>query len=821
MNFKKLLTVILLCFTLFASAQPPVPPSTVTPNKAIISGKVIDAETNQVMEYANVTIYEPDSTMVTGAITDSMGEFSIGPIKFGTYYAIANFIGFNKTKINNIKIIGKNREINLGTIKLEPAHQQLDQVNVVADKARVEYKIDKKVINVGQDINANGGTAVDVLENTPSVQVDIEGNVTLRGSSNFTVYIDGRPSSLSGSNALKQIPASTLQNIEIITNPSAKYDPDGTAGIINLVMKKDIISGFNGILDASVGTRNKSMFDMILNHKTQKRNITFGVDYNDMNFHGKNRSSRETFQNDTTFHIDNSGSRGFNQKGYGFKGGVDFYLSDLTTLGINGHAGHYNFESGGISNVHKYTSPATTDSYSVETDPSPRKRDYASGDINFQHKFNEDGSHQLMGTLYYSHRNSNDLDVEDEQLATPDYVSLDTYLSRIQTTSEELSDRYRLKVDYTLPLGASGKLEAGLQSRMRRETEDYLFEKYDTETQQWINNPNFSSSMNFKRDIHAIYSTVSSKLGNLEYMFGLRGEYTDRETDHSKVSEPYSLQRFDLFPTAHLSYTLFDESQLMASYSRRIDRPDAEDLDPFENYRDQYTIRVGNPALKPEYTNSYELNYMKRFGGSFISLEGFYRSTNNVISRFNSVRDDGVLVQTRINLNHDYSKGGELMANLNLNKWLLLNGSVSLYNYKIEDQSSGEYVERQSTNTDGRINTTVKFSQDSRMELVGMYRGPSVSIQGNRKSMLYSNISYRQDFMKKKLTATVSVRDIFGTANREGTSTGSNFKSTYKYQREPRIFMLTLSYKINNYKMDKSDQSDTNEVEYDNGGGDF
>lgn len=821
MDFKKLLTIFLLCFTFFASGQPPVSPSTVPPNRATISGKVVDADTKQAMEYANVTIYKLDSTMVTGAITDSKGEFTIGPIKFGTYYVIANFIGFNKTKINNIKITGENREINLGTIKLEPAHQQLDEVNVVADKARVEYKIDKKVINVGQDINANGGTAVDVLENTPSVQVDIEGNVTLRGSSNFTVYIDGRPSSLSGSDALQQIPASALQNIEIITNPSAKYDPDGTAGIINLVMKKDILSGFNGIVNASVGTRNKKRFDLTINQKTKKRNITFGVDYNDMNFHGKNQSSRETFQNDTTFYLDKFGNRGFNRKGYGFKGGVDFYLSDLTTLGISGHAGHYNFESGGVSNVHKYTSPATTDIYSVETDPSPRKRNFATGDINFQHKFNEDGTHQLMATLYYSHRNSNDIDLENEQLSNSDYVAYDDYLLRIRTTSDELSDRYRFKVDYTRPLGVSGKLEAGLQSRMRRETEDYLFEQYDTETQQWINNPDFSSSMDFKRDIHAIYTTVSSKLGSLEYMMGLRGEYTNRETDHASVSEPYKLNRFDLFPTAHLSYTLFDESQLMASYSRRIDRPRGRDLDPFENYRDQYTISIGNPALKPEYTNSYELNYMKRFGKSFISLEGFYRATNNVISRINSLRDDGVLLQTRVNLNHDYSKGGELMANLNLKEWLLVNGSISLYNYKIEDLSSGEYIERQSTNTDGRVNATVKFSQDSRMQLVGMYRGPSVSIQGNRKGMFFSNISYRQDLMKKKLTATLSVRDLFGTAKREGTSTGPNFNSSFKFQREPRIFMLTLSYKINNYKMDKTNQSDTNEVEYDNGGGDF
>ncbi|HKJ42159.1 MAG TPA: TonB-dependent receptor [Sunxiuqinia sp.] len=819
MNIERLLIIFLLYFSLAASAQPPAGKAAVPSNKAILKGKVIDGESKQLMEYANVSIYTQDSSLVTGGITDSNGEFKIGPIKFGTYYVEANFIGFTKTRINNIQLNENNRQIDLGTIELEPAHQKLDEVSVIADKSRVEYKIDKKIVNVSQDLNANGGTAADVLENTPSVQVDIEGNVTVRGSSNFTVYIDGRPSTLSGSDALQQIPASALENIEIITNPSAKYDPDGTAGIINLVMKKDILSGFNGIVNASIGTRNKQRFDMTINQKTKKHNLTFGVDYSDFHFHGKNQSTRETFKNDTVFHIDKMGNRGFNRKGYGFKGGVDFYLSDLTTLGFNAHVGHYDFESGGVANVHKYTTPATTETFSVETDPSPRNRNYASGTVNFQHKFNEDGSHQLMATLYYSHRNSDDIDVENEQLADANYEPTNLYLLRIRTTSDELSDRYRFKADYTRPLGDFGKLEAGVQSRLRRENEDYLFEAFNAEKQQWINNPDFSSSMIFKRDIHAAYTTLSSKWGALGYMAGLRGEYTNRETDHTSNTEPYILHRFDLFPTTHLSYTLFDKSQVMASYSRRIDRPRGRDLDPFENYRDQYSVSVGNPALKPEYTNSYELSYMKRFGKSFISLEGFYKATNNVITRFNTLRDDGVIVQKRINLNHDYSKGGELMANINLKEWLLLNGSVSIYNYKIADQSSGEYVERTSTNTDGRLNATFKFSSNSRMEIVGRYRGPTVSIQGKRESMFYSNISYRQDLMKKKLTATLSMRDLFGTANWRGTSSGPNFNSTYKWQREPRILTLTLSYKINNYKMDKSNQSDTNEVEFDNGGG--
>jgi outer membrane receptor protein involved in Fe transport len=389
------------------------------------------------------------------------------------------------------------------------------------------------------------------------------------------------------------------------------------------------------------------------------------------------------------------------------------------------------------------------------------------------------------------------------------------YISRVITHENSNSNDYRAKLDYTLPFKNGAKYEAGLQTRIEDEQEDLDFKSFNVTTQQFENNPMFTSNMDFKEQIHSAYSTYTGSLVGIQYVAGLRGEYNKREITHYKENVPntYKLDQFDYFPSLHLSYELADHSQLMTSYSKRINRPDGRDLDPFPSYMNKYTIRTGNPALKPEYTDSYELSYMKKFGGSFLSFETFYRTTNNLITRLTNVVDD-ISYMTVGNMNRDYSLGGEIMGNINVTKWLLINTSFSLYDYKLKGDVLGESVDKESTNYSGRLNATVKFSTESRFQLSGFYRGPSVSAQGTQKGSVFTNLSYRQDFMKKKLTATVSVRDLLGTMRMQGTSSGDNFSSTFKMTREPRVVMLTLSYKINNYKIDRSapeERSESNE----------
>ena len=806
---KKLLIVfVLMIISIFTYAENTL--------SGKIKGIIVDSETNQPMEYANIAIYNADSTLVTGGISNSTGQFEIKGLNTGDYYAIANFIGYNKITINNIKITSNNQTSDLGKIILSVITQQLNEVNVIADKQRIEYKIDKKVVNVSQDINAAGGTAVNVLENTPSVDVDIEGNVSLRGSSNFIVLIDGKPSVLTGSDALRQIPATAIQNIEIITNPSAKYDPDGSGGIINVVMKQNILSGFNGIINTMVGTSDKYRSDITLNYRTNKSNLFFGADWSDDSNIGKMSSERQTLLGDTTQFIITDGTRNMIRGGLNFKACADFYLSKKTTLTVSSTLGKYNFDMNGTSYLNEFSIPNNNSLYYTNSSSSNREGNSFSTNISLQHKFNETGTHKLDILAYYSNRNGDEFENQDEFLTDNNFVK-NSVINQIKTTSTDNDNNFRFKLDYVKPIG-NAKIETGLQAIIEHETEDYKFENFNTKTNSWVNNTLYSSNMDFKNDVYAGYFTYSNQIGKFQYMGGLRAEYTDRYIFNLKSTQPFELQRFDLFPSAHISYNLNESTQLMTSYSKRVRRPDGRDLDPFASYIDQYTIRVGNPDLKPEYTNSYELQLMKRFGTSFISFDGFYRTTNNLMTRTQELHDDGLIYMTTQNINNDYSLGTEVMGNVNITKWLNLNTSVSLYNYQIKGEINNQSIDRESTNYSIRGNATIKLSSTSRVQWMSMFRGPSASAQGETSSMFFSNLSYKQDFLKKKLTATVSVRDIFGTMNMTNKTYSNNYNFTSKMSMQPRIFQITLSYNINNYKtksVDSIDSGSSNmEIEY-------
>jgi len=768
----------------------------------IVKGKVLNVSTQKPMEFANIALYNvADSSLITGTITAQDGEFEMRNLSFGEYYMEVNFIGFGKTEIDNVSISKENKALDYGEIFLKPSTLEIGSIDVVADKNQIEYKLDKKVVNVSQVINAAGGTAVDVLENTPSVQVDIEGNISLRGSSNFTVLIDGRPSVLSGSDALRQIPASALENIEVITNPSAKYEPDGNAGIINLVMKKNSLNGVSGIVNGSIGTGDKYRGDVTLNYRTEKFNFFVGADWRDETSYGERISDRETYLQDTTSYLNMDGSRNYVRGGQNFKSGVEMFLSPNSTFTLSGELGKSKSNREGNGKTHQYTVPASDELFSITEEFSKRENDFYSGRMNFQHKFNDEG-HKIDAMLYYSNEEGTDIDEEDEILADADYNKTDEYLDRIYSLETEKENEFRFQVDYSYPFSKTGKLEAGLLSRLEDEFEERTFQFFDTDLNDWVIDDDFTSSTDFRRDIHAAYSTFTNSLGKLEFMLGLRGELTIREIGNTNLEDVSILNRFDLFPTLHMAYPFKETNEFMSSYSRRINRPGGRELDPNPGYYNRYMIRLGNPDLKPEYTDSYELGYLKRFGRSFASLDLFHRITHNKIDRVNELGDDGILYSKSENFDRDFSTGVELSGNVNITKWLLVNASVSVYKYRITGDLNNDIIDRESTNWSSRMNTTFKFSENSRMQLNSFYRGPSTSAQGETKAMFYSNISYRHEFFEKKLTATVSVQDPLRTAKYERESFGENFNSSFQWKREPRVVMLTLSYKINNFKSD-------------------
>lgn len=792
-----LLIVLMAASQLFAQ---PSGPSGQMPKEGVLTGTIIDEETQQPVEYANIMLYSKrDSSMVDGGITDATGVFRLTKLPYGGYYLHANFIGYNKKQVADIRITPKSKVVDLGTVSLGRAEQALDEVDVVADRSRIEYKIDKKVVNVSQDLNSAGGSAVDVLENVPSVQVDIDGNVSLRGSSSFRVLINGKPTVLEGSDALQQIPSSSIENIEIITNPSAKYDPEGTAGIINIITKEKKKKGLNGVVNVSAGTNNKYNADFLLNYRIGKINYFIGADYSDRDFLGESNRYSETYFTDSTRIIDEQSNRVMHRDGYSIKGGFDYHIDDNSTLTLSAKMGRFDFGFDTESETHLYYNGSNQERYYTTDNAFIHTHDYYNATLSYQNFVNGDKNHTIESSLFYSGSAGDDLTTQEEIETDPSYNSLELPANKLRILEDGPRQRVRFKFDYTRPLGA-GKLEAGYQLRYREGDEGYDMELFNAEDQAWLVQQELANTLTMYRHIQAAYSTYSGNFGDLGYMLGLRGEYTDRTITNNKIEEDYRIHRFDVFPSAHISYKLPAEQQLQVSYSRRLNRPRGWFLNPFENYQDPYSVRVGNPELSPEYTNSYELSYQKRLGMNFIALEGYYKQTDNEITRVSSLREeDGIMVYSFDNLNKETSMGMELMANFQVFKWWRLNASGNVYRYTIDGNVADEDVAAESNNWDMRMNNTFRF-KNSRIQLMGFYNGPSVTAQGERGDFFFTSVAFRQDFLDRKASATLSVRDIFGTMKHDFTSETSNLYSEMTYTRESPVITLSLSYRINNYK---------------------
>jgi len=768
-----------------------------------IKGKIVEATNHTPMEFASIAIYSAaDSSIAGGVMSTSTGAFEVKKLKPGKYYLQANFIGFEKTTISDIVLKANVSTKDVGQIELSVATQQVGQATVTAQKARVEFKIDRRVVNVSQDLTATGGSAVEVLENTPSVQTDFDGNITLRGSSAFTVLIDGKPSVLQGSDALRQIPATNIENIEIITNPSAKYDPDGSSGIINVVMKKNLKDSFSGLVNMTAGLNDRYRGDMNLNYRTGKWNLLLGADFTDMPHKGTRIMNQEIYTADTITTRNTTGDGDMNHKGKGVKGGFDYTINNKTSFGMTGSIGTHGNENINIGKLHIYDNMGTPDTYIYQDESSIRDGNYWSSDLNFQHKFDKKGE-ELQALFYISGGNGDDTGYQIRDTTDVNWIKINPNSVNIRSTEASKEEEYRAKIDYTLPLNEKDKFEAGYQARIEKENEILTFDE-SKDRILWTENKTYSSDFNYLSNIHSLYTTFSHEGEGFSYQIGLRGEYSDRKIESIKSPLAHKLNKVDYFPTLHFSQKLKNDFEFQASYSRRLNRPRANDLEPFTSFMDPYNRGEGNPDLLPEYTGSYDLTILKRLDKSFVSLEGYYRNTKDLITRIQTLGTDGITYHSMANVNDDYSLGAELMANIEVKPGFRIIGSATLYNYWLKGTLNGASVDQSSTNFDSRLNLDMKLAKNTRLQLTGIYRGATASAQGTRDPMLFANAAIKQDFFKNKLTATLQMQDIFASMKFAGTTYGEGFRTAFKFQREPRVIQLTLSYKLNNFKVSES-----------------
>lgn len=762
-----------------------------------ISGKVIDQETKMPVEYASIAIYSAkDSTLVTGTITDIDGNFKITGLNPGEYYIQVNFVGFEKKETEKISLSNRRLTINVGEIGLKPASLELEGVIVAAERSRVEYKIDKRVINVDKDLTAKGGTAATALENTPSVQVDPQGNVTLRGSSDFIVLIDGKPSVLKGSDALKQIPAAAVKQIEVITNPSAKYESDGQAGIINVIMQKDKMLGLNGNVSLAYGNTHKRTGNILLNYRVKKVNFFGGVDLSDNNFESSLDMNNRTMLNNDTIKFLQSGLQ-FNQNyNLSFKGGVDIDINDKNSMSFSGNLGNQSYDRGVNSDIHNWNISYSTDNYSTSRNLNDVSGFVTGANADYTHKFKENHNISISGTFFsWDGSDKNSLN----HMFTDDNFVETTIASKLKYQKDDYNFNYRVNLDYKQPI-KQGTLEAGAQFRYEDRDENYFFQNYDVNTDTWSINSDYTYNLQYRNSIYSGYATYSNKIWEIGYQIGARTEYFDREIKNTNSTEPITYSKFMLYPSLHLSKEINKKHQLQLSYSRRINRPMPFLLNDIPQYVDPNNIFMGSPYMKPEFTDAYEFNYRVVLSKVTISAQSYYRNTTNVFTPIRTMRNDGIMIHQLTNANQQVAFGEEIGLDFKIAKWWQLSTGANIYHFKLNTLVNSTENEKETNTWDARVVSNFNLKWGTRIQAVGYYRAASVDANGDVSGFYVANLAVNQPIMKGKGSVGVSVRNIFDSVKLNINFDSPTFDNKYSVRGEGPVVMLNFSYRFNNFQ---------------------
>ena len=787
MKHKVTLGLVLLVAAVGISSAQPRPDS----RPAAVTGTVHDENLNVPIEYANIIIYQQrDGLQVNGTVTGLDGKFRLSGIPAGSYNLEVSFIGYETRKVADLQLEA-GEVLNTGLVRLPQRLIRVEGVEAVADRPRLTYKIDKKVVEVSRMATAASGTAVEVLENVSSVEVDIEGNISLRGSENFTVLIDGRPSILEASDVLQQTPASTIENIEIITNPSAKYDPDGVSGIINIILKKKRESGISGVFNANVGLGKKYGTDFLLNGRTGILTAFIGADNNTREYPGSRASESWTGRGDTTWHTSATGKTTRDQPSHGVRAGAELQLTGADRLSFGGSYGGRAMEGTNDLVFTEWSVPGDTGRF-LSAGTWRRKGSHFAFDIDHQHDFAANG-HNILARASWSGR---DADEESTTELHPDSTRADT-IGGWRTTEAGPRSRVTLKLDYTLPLRKTDRLEAGYQGQLRWSADTNEAYEFDPGQNSYQLRPEYSHKTNYTRDIHALYSLYAGAIDKSGFQVGLRGERTDRAIVLVGEPDTFAVARWDVFPSAHLSHQLPAQQQLTASYARRIQRPRWWSLEPFPTWRDAYTVRQGNPALEPEYIDSYEASYRLPFGPNRLSVEGYYRVVHDKIERVQSVFAPNVILHSYDNVGTDHSLGVETVLNLSPFDWWTVNLMGDGYSYRV---AAGD-TPRTSLNWRTRVGSEFKLPTGTRLQASGSYHSPSATSQGEREGFLMTDVAVRQELFGRRLSLTLQVNDVLGTGVNEFTSEGERFYSHTRFTRDAPVVMLNVSYKFNNFRL--------------------
>ena len=767
----------------------------------VLSGIITDAESSEPLPYATVSVYNRNGDLADGGIADENGVFKLN-LPPNDYSLNFEYIGFESVTID-IKPYPNN--INIGTVKLISSFDSLKGVDVIGQSAEVEIRLDKRVYNVSKNNLIRGGTVSDVLENVPSVSVDIDGNIELRGNNNVRILVDGKPSGLiglGGIDALTRLPAESIEKVEVITSPSARYQAEGTTGIINIILAKRFLKGLNGVFNLSAGRNDTYSGSANLNYRKGKFNFFTNSGYSDRT--NKGRAVQDNVYTDPLESVERYvEERQFNRRRQGFNVniGLDYQMTEKTSLTMSYLTNERDGDDSTINEQSQYQIDGVlvTNRYEKEID----REDSNQFSVDFEHQFNKQG-HKLTATLQTE---------KNEETETSDINSFfengqPSDDSEINRTVEN-QERNLAQLDYVFPIDKNTQFEAGYRGTDNKRKIDFEVQIIDENDNATVDE-NLSNVLDFEQEVHALYSQYGKKFNTFSFLAGLRFENTRIFVEQLDSSSPLNNKSYnDYFPTLNLGWEISPTASITLGYNRRISRPNAWTLNPFQSRSSKTSYFQGNPKLDPSYSNGIDIGYLKQFKKVTLNSSVYYRKSTDAVSRVAIVTDETVFVngietpvirRLPINLGTEEQFGVEFNTSLRLIKGMRTNASVNFFRRIEKGNYQGISYDSNNTSWSGNLSNSYRLPFAVQSQFSVRYRGPNESSFGKSKGFLYTDLALSKDILNDNATINFRFSDLFNTGKYDYQTITPVAVTDGIYQRREPTYTLTFTYRFRQEK---------------------
>ena len=800
---KNLLAVLLLILSTSIFAQRPQNQDPVT-----ISGTVLEAGSNIPLEYATVSFIDSSDKVVTGGITDLNGIYKID-VPAGVYTVQYEFISYQTKRLTNQRLL---KDTELPQVRLDLDASSLDEVIVRAETTEVQVRLDKKIYNIGKDLTTSGATVSDALNNVPSVNVDVEGAISLRGNENVRILINGKPSAIAGfgsTDALRQLPAEAIERVEVITSPSARYDAEGTAGILNIILRKEKTLGLNGSITANYGVPLSSGFSGNINLRTDKFNIfnTTGIRYD--NSPGNAYFENRYFSNATNPLVIEERDYNRLRRGFNTNLGIEYFLTENSSITATGFYRLGDNKTTTTNNTNEFDAQDILNISRTRVETEDEDDDSYQFSLNYINKFSDDG-HELKVDLQYESDMETEKSFIEESNTFPSVVVLPSeFITAIEDQTE-----YLAQVDYVLPIGENAQFEAGYRGNFEETTTDYeLLEEVET-TGFYTRNDSISNIFTYNENVQALYTQYGNKFGKFSFLLGLRLENTqlkgevavDNNTITGDVDLNFDKNYTGLFPTVNLIYELGERENVTLGYNRRINRPRGYFINPFPSRSSEANIFQGNPDLDPAYASAFDLGYLRRWDKLTLTSSIYYQYETDACERIQeetgTVTPNGTpIIRTiPINLATNQRYGFEAGMLYNPAKWLRLNGSFNFFKFVTEGTFNDIDYGAENTSWFARFSSKVSLPAKIDWQTNAFYRGPSNNAQTESDGIFSLNLAISKDIINDNGTLAFNVSDLLNSRKRSSFTQTDTFTSSSDFQWRERQFTLSFTYRFNQKK---------------------